>query len=152
MAQLGSKWLSSAGSAILSRAVASLADPDPPSKNGIRTGGPQADLTQHYRGTFCESQHQRQPRPLRHAASMRLKVVYDTAESIVSQPEDINEIQHLRLKVSRVVDVNDEINQEQKFTTKQIRRKQYSTVPSSQPTHSSRYPTSTYLNILKVSA
>ena len=49
---------------------------------------------------------------------MRLKVAYDTPKSIVSQPEDINEIQHLRLKVSRAIDVNDEINQEQKFTTK----------------------------------
>ena len=29
---------------------------------------------------------------------MRLKVVYDTPESIVSQPEDINEIQHLRIR------------------------------------------------------
>ena len=49
---------------------------------------------------------------------MRLKVVYDSPESIVSQAEVINEIQHLRLKVSRAIDVNDEINQENKFTTK----------------------------------
>ena len=49
---------------------------------------------------------------------MRLKLVYDTPDSIVSRPEDINAIQHLRLKVSRAIDVNDEINQEQKCTTK----------------------------------
>ena len=49
---------------------------------------------------------------------MRLKLIYDTPDSIVSQPEDINEIQHLRLKVSRAIDVNNEINQEQKIYNK----------------------------------
>ena len=51
---------------------------------------------------------------------MRLKVVY-TPESVASQPEDSNEIVTTR-KASRAIDFNNEIKQEQKITTKQIRR------------------------------
>ena len=46
---------------------------------------------------------------------MRVKVVH-SPESVVSRAEDIDEI--LARYVSRDIDVNDEINQEQKITTK----------------------------------
>ena len=46
---------------------------------------------------------------------MQVKVVH-SPESVVSRPEDIDEI--LARYVSRDIDVKDEINQEQKITTK----------------------------------